>query len=356
MDMPNTLPPTLTQVLLEEKFQLAAQKSLANYSFYLGASNTNLEEVLKTDSRRVCGIKIFMGSSTGNMMLDDIQVLRTIFSRSRLLIAVHCEDERTIQKNLAICREVYGEDPPPAVHPKIRNHEVCFLSSSFAVRLARECSTRLHILHLSTAEEVELLDDLMPLGQKKITGEVCVHHLWFSEDDYARFGNRIKWNPAIKTEIDRIALFEALLDDKIDIVATDHAPHTLEEKSRNYFNAPSGAPLVQHALAAMLEFFHQGKISLEKIVQKMCHNPAILFRIEKRGFLREGYWADMVLVNPDDPWTVDPSGLLYKCGWSPMEGQQFHSRITHTFVNGNLVYERGQVYDSIKGMRLMFNR
>jgi len=356
MDMPNTVPPTLTQAQLEEKFQLAAQKSLANYSFYLGASNSNLDEVLKTDPRRVCGIKIFLGSSTGNMMLDDIQVLRTLFARSPVLIAVHCEDERTIQKNEAICREVYGEDPPAAAHAKIRNHEVCFLSSFFAVRLARECNTKLHILHLSTAEEAELLDDPSPLEQKRITGEVCVHHLWFSEADYARLGNRIKWNPAIKTESDRIALFEALLQDKIDIVATDHAPHTLEEKNRSYFNSPSGAPFVQHALAAMLEFYHQGKISLEKIVQKMCHNPAILYRIEKRGFIREGFWADVILVSPDDPWTVDPSNLLYKCGWSPMEGLQFHARITHTFVNGYLVHERGQIYDSMKGQRLTFKR
>ncbi|MDD5506695.1 MAG: dihydroorotase [Bacteroidales bacterium] len=356
MDMPNTLPPTLTQAQLEEKFQLATQKSLANYSFYLGASNSNLDEVLKTDPRRVCGIKIFLGSSTGNMMLDDLQTLRTIFARSPVLIAVHCEDEWTIQKNEAICREVYGEDPPASVHPKIRNHEVCLLSSSFAVRLAREYNTRLHILHLSTAEEAELLDDSSPLEQKRITGEVCVHHLWFSEADYARLGNRIKWNPAVKTESDRIALFEALLQDQIDIVATDHAPHTLEEKNRNYFNSPSGAPFVQHALVAMLEFYHQGKISLEKIVQKMCHNPAILYRIEKRGFICEGYWADVVLVNPDDPWTVDPSNLLYKCGWSPMEGQQFHARITHTFVNGYLVHERGQIYDSMNGQRLTFKR
>ncbi|HOW25675.1 MAG TPA: dihydroorotase [Bacteroidales bacterium] len=356
MDMPNTLPATLTQAQLEEKFQLAALKSLANYSFYLGASNSNLDEVLKTDPRRVCGIKIFLGSSTGNMLLDDIQVLRTIFSRSPLLIAVHCEDERTIQKNQAICREVFGEDPPASVHPKIRNHEVCFLSSFYAVRLAREYNTRLHILHLSTAEEVELLDDPLPLKQKRITGEVCVHYLWFSDEDYERLGNRIKWNPALKTEHDRAALLEALLQDKIDIVATDHAPHTLEEKNRSYYDAPSGAPLVQHALVAMLELYHQGKIPLEKIVWKMCHNPAVLFQIEKRGFLREGFHADVVLVSPDDPWTADASSLLYKCGWSPMEGQRFRSKVTHTFVNGNLVYEKGRIHDSMKGQRLTFNR
>ncbi len=356
MDMPNTIPPVLTQIQLEEKYRLASRKSLANFSFYMGASNHNLEEILKTDPSKVCGIKIFMGASTGNMLADDVNALRAIFSQSPLLIAVHCEDEQTIRKNLTAYRQQYGNDPPVSIHPNIRSKEACFLSSSLAVQLAKEYKTKLHILHLSTAREMELLDGSLPLEQKRITGEVCVHHLWFSDRDYPRLGTRIKWNPAIKTENDRLALLEALLQDKIDIVATDHAPHTIEEKNRNYFDAPSGGPLVQHSLVAMLELYHQGKIPLEKIVEKMCHNPAILYQIENRGFLREGCWADVVLVNPNDPWIVDTPGLLYKCGWSPFEGQMFHSKVTRTFVNGHLVYDRGLIHDAIKGKRLTFHR
>ncbi len=356
MDMPNTIPPVLSQAHLEEKYQLAARKSLANYSFYMGASNTNLDEVLKTDPAMVCGIKIFMGSSTGNMQLDDMQVLRTIFAKSPLPIAVHCEDEATIRKNMAEVRKAYGDDPPVSVHPLIRSEEACYLSSSFAVQLAREHNTKLHLLHLSSASETDLLDGTIPLEKKRITAEVCVHHLWFTENDYPHFVTRIKWNPAIKTANDRTALFEALLQDKIDIVATDHAPHTVQEKNQGYFDAPSGAPLVQHSLVAMLEFYHQGIITLEKIIQKMCHNPAIVFRIEDRGFLREGHWADVILVSPDDPWSVESSGLLYKCGWSPFEGQTFRSRITHTFVNGHLVYNSGSIDASCRGKRLTFNR
>ncbi|HNS16554.1 MAG TPA: dihydroorotase [Bacteroidales bacterium] len=356
MDMPNTVPPALSQAQLELKYQLAEQKSLANYSFYMGASNSNLDEVLKTDPARVCGIKAFMGSSTGNMLLNDTGVLRTIFAQSPLPVAVHCEDESTVRKNSDEFRLKYGDDPPVSVHPRIRSEEACLLSSSFAVQLAKEYNTRLHILHLSTASETDLLDGSLPPEKKRVTGEVCVHHLWFTADDYPRLGNRIKCNPAIKTANDRAALFEALLQDKIDVIATDHAPHTLEEKNSGYFNAPSGIPMVQHSLVAMLEFFHQGKITLEKIVRKMCHNPAILYQIEDRGFLREGYWADVVLVDPDDPWTVEPSGLLYKCGWSPFDGQTFRSRVTHTFVNGHLVYDSGKVDGSSRGKRLIFNR
>ncbi|MBP6976874.1 MAG: dihydroorotase [Bacteroidales bacterium] len=357
MDMPNTIPPVLSQAQLEEKYQLASEKSLANYSFYMGASNTNLAEVLKTDPATVCGVKVFMGSSTGNMLLDDRRVLRSLFAQSPVILAAHCEDESTVRNNTMEFRQRYGDDPPVTVHPRIRSEEACYRSAFLAVQLAKEFNTKLHLLHLSTAREVDLLDGSLPLEKKRITGEVCLHHLWFTEQDYSRCGMKIKWNPAIKTENDRNTLFEALLHDKIDVVATDHAPHTLEEKNKGYYHAPSGAPLVQHSLVAMLEFYHQGKISLEMIVRKMCHNPAILFQIKDRGFLREGYWADVVLVSPDDPWTVTgSSGLLYKCGWSPFEGQTFRSRVTHTFVNGHLVYNSGKIDGSHIGKRLVFNR
>lgn len=356
MEMPNTVPPVLTQELLEQKFRIAEKQSLANYSFYMGASNTNLDEILKTDPQKVCGVKVFMGSSTGDMLVDDMDTLRAIFASAPLLVAVHCEDEHTIRQNSSLYRQQYGSDAPVSVHPLIRSEEACYLSSSLAVSLAREYNTRLHVLHLSTARELELFDHAIPLENKRITSEVCVHHLWFSEKDYQLLGTRIKWNPAIKTEKDRDGLFDALLMDKIDIVATDHAPHTREEKSRDYFSAPSGGPLVQHSLVAMLEFCHQGKISLEKIVGKMCHNPAILFQIDRRGFIREGYWGDIVMVDPDSPWTVEVPGLLYKCGWSPFEGQRFRSGVTHTFVNGHLVFDQGKIDESFKGKRLDFNR
>jgi len=356
MDMPNTIPNTLTQELLEEKYVAASEKSLANYSFYMGASNDNLEEVLKTNPREVCGVKVFMGSSTGNMLVDDDEALENIFSKAPVLVAVHCEDEATISKNNTEYFARYGENAPPEVHPLIRTSEACFLSSSKAVRLAKKNNTRLHILHLSTAAEMSLFDNTLPIDQKRITAEVCVHHLWFSDKDYAGKGNFIKWNPAVKKASDRDALFESLLHGKIDVVATDHAPHTYEEKSKPYFQAPSGGPMVQHSLVAMLEFYHRGKMSLEQVAEKMCHNPAVLFQVEKRGFIREGYFADLVLVHLHKKWTVKKSGLHYKCGWSPMEGVEFSSQVKQTFVNGHNVFSNGSFDESKKGKRLMFNR
>lgn len=356
MEMPNTLPPTLTQELLEEKYHLAAQKSPANFSFYMGTSNGNVAEVLKTNPENVCGVKMFLGASTGNLLVDDPKTIHRLFSECKLLIATHCEDENTIRQNTADFRQRYGDDIPVKYHPLIRSHEACFRSSEFAVNLARKYGTRLHVLHLSTAGEMQLFDNQTALENKRITAEVCVHHLWFAEEDYDRLGTLIKWNPAIKTASDREALFTALLDDRLDVVATDHAPHTLEEKSNHYLKAPSGGPLVQHSLQAMLEFWHQKKISLEKIVEKMCHNPAICFRIRKRGFIREGYYADLVLVDLQKPYFVGNSNTLYKCGWSPFTGHTFKSTITHTFVNDNLVFENGQIRDTAKGMRLLFDR
>ena len=356
MEMPNTIPNTLTQELLEKKYELAASKSLANYSFYMGASNDNISEILKTNPRNVCGIKVFMGASTGNMLVDNIDSLNEIFSKSKLLVATHCEDENTIQKNIAIFKDKYGEKVPIDAHPLIRSDEACYKSSELAVKLAELHNTRLHILHLSTAKEMELFDNSLPLKKKRITSEVCVHHLWFNSSDYSRLGARIKWNPAIKTKFDQKKLFEALLDDKLDVVATDHAPHTESEKNNSYFKAPSGGPLVQHSLLAMLDFYHQEKISLEKIVEKMCHAPAICFEVEKRGFIREGYWADLVLVDLNSKTQVDKSNILYKCGWSPFEGHSFNSEIWNTFVNGNLVYNQGNFDESIKGQRLLFER
>jgi len=354
MEMPNTNPPALTRELLEEKYALAAQKSLANYSFYIGASNDNLKEVLKTDPTQVCGVKVFMGSSTGNILMDDEKALEAIFSQVPMLIATHCEDENTIQNNNAKFYKDLGLKATASVHSKIRTAEACYLSSAKAVALARKHNTRLHILHLSTAGEMDFFDNNIPLKEKKITAEVCVHHLWFSDKDYPVKGNLVKWNPAIKTEADRIALFKALLDDRLDVVATDHAPHTLEEKQRPYFQAPSGGPMVQHSLTAMLEFVHDKKISIEKVVEKMCHNPAVLFRIENRGFIRPGFAADLVLVDRNKPLEVSKSNILYKCGWSPLEGTRFHSRVQMTFVNGQLVYNRGEIDESIRGRRLCF--
>jgi dihydroorotase len=356
MEMPNTKPQTLTQELLEQKYQRAKEVSLANYSFFMGASNDNLEEVLKTDPKNVGAIKIFMGSSTGNMLVDDKSVLENIFEKSKMLIAVHCEDEATIQQNTAHYKSIYGEDVPIEMHSKIRSDEACYKSSSMAIELAKKHNTRLHVFHLSTAKEMELFRNDIPLEEKRITAEVCIHHLWFDDSQYADKGTHIKWNPAVKSKVDKEAVFEALLDDRIDIIATDHAPHTLEEKNNTYFNAPSGGPLVQHALVAMLELYHQGKIRLEKIVEKMCHAPAICFQVENRGFIREGYAADLVLVEIDNPWEVNKDNILYKCAWSPFEGNTFKSRVTHTWVNGHLAYQNGSFDESQKGHRLTFDR
>lgn len=356
MEMPNTIPQATTQTLLEEKYNIAANNSLANYSFYMGATNDNLEELLKTDPKKVCGIKIFMGSSTGNMLVDDKNTLEQIFSQSKLLIATHCEDETTIRNNIEKAKREFGEDIPMRYHPLIRNEEACFKSSSFAVELATKYNSRLHILHISTAKELELFEDRPYSSDKQITSEVCIHHLWFNDQVYDKLDSRIKWNPAIKSENDRSALFEAMLGNKLDVIATDHAPHTIEEKNNSYLKAPSGGPLVQHALVAMLEFYHQKQISLEQIVRKMCHAPADLFQIDRRGYIRKGYWADLVVIDPDQEWEVNSGNLLYKCKWSPFEGQVFHSRVIHTLVNGNLVVKNGVVNNDFHGQRLKFNR
>ena len=356
MEMPNTNPQALTQDLLEEKFKIGEENSLANFTFFMGVSNNNLEEVLKTDPKTVGAIKIFMGSSTGDMLVDDSNVLEEIFEKSSMLIAVHCEDEDTIQDNIKNAKEKYGDEVPISEHPNIRSAEACYKSSSMAVELAKKHNTRLHVFHLSTEKEIKLFDNTLPLSEKRITAEVCIHHLWFDESKYNEKGTLIKWNPAVKKKSDKDALFQALLDDKLDVIATDHAPHTLEEKSNTYFNAPSGGPLVQHALPAMLEFYKIGKISLEKIVEKMCHNPSILFQIKDRGFVKEGHFADLVLVDLDKSWKVTKENILYKCGWSPFEGEIFSSEVTHTFVNGHLVYEYGCFDESKRGKRLEFNR
>lgn len=356
MEMPNTVPPTFTRELLEDKFSIARRDSLANYSFYMGASNDNFDEVMKVDVRQVCGLKIFMGSSTGNLLVDDGKTLEGFFSRFPALIATHCEDEQTIVHNAEVYRKKYGEDVPVTFHPLIRSAEACYKSSSFAVELARKHGTRLHVLHISTRQETSLFDAETPLAEKKITAEACIHHLWFSDEDYDRLGTFIKWNPAVKTEADRQAVFEAVLDDRIDVIATDHAPHTREEKTNTYFKAPSGGPLIQHSLVAMLEMCHQGKLSLEKVVQKMAHNPATLFQVAERGFIREGYFADLVLVDLDRPWQVSSGNILSKCGWSPFEGQMFRSAVTHTWVSGHLAYRDGVFDDSRKGHRLLFDR
>lgn len=356
IEMPNTLPQATTIEKLEEKFAIAEKTSWANYSFMFGGTNDNLEEILKLDPQKVAALKLFLGSSTGNMLVNDPKVLEAIFSKTNLLIATHCEDETTIRKNLAIHLEKYGEDIPVFCHPNIRSEEACYLSSSFAVALAKKTGARLHVFHLSTAKETKLFSNKLPLAKKKITAEVCVHHLWFTDEDYKTKGTLIKWNPAIKTMKDREALWEALLDDRIDVVATDHSPHTLEEKKGTYTKAPSGGPLVQHALVAMLENYHRGKISLEKIVEKMCHNPAILFQIKNRGFIKKGYKADLVLVDLHSPWAVKKDNILYKCGWSPFEGYTFTSRVTHTLVNGKLVYNNFKFIHSQNAERLEFNR
>ena len=356
IEMPNTVPQATTQKLLEDKFEIARKTSYANYSFMFGGTNDNFEELMKTNSKKVAGIKLFLGSSTGNMLVDNEKVLEKIFSSTKLLISVHCEDEKMIRENTKAFINEYGENIPIKNHPIIRSEEACYLSSSKAIALAMKTGARLHVFHLSTAKETELFQNDIPLDEKQITAEVCVHHLWFTDKDYDDKGTHIKWNPAVKTQKDKEGLWEALLDNRIDIIATDHAPHTLEEKNNIYTKAPSGGPLVQHAVVAVLEKVKQGVLSIEKAVEKMSHNPAIIFKIEKRGFIREGYYADLVVVEPDQVWKVEKENILYKCGWSPFEGQEFSNKIIHTFVSGNLIYSQGKFNDEIKGKRLVFNR
>jgi dihydroorotase len=355
MEMPNTVPNTLTQELLEDKYKIAATNSYVNYSFFMGASNDNLDEVLKTNPKNVCGIKVFMGSSTGNMLVDNTAVLERLFSECKMLIATHCEDEATIQANLSDYRDKYGEDVPISCHPEIRSAEACFKSSSMAVELAKKHNTRLHVLHISSQRELELFEQ-GPVRNKKITSEACVHHLWFTDDDYAEKGTAIKWNPAVKKESDRDAIMDAVKRDVIDVIATDHAPHTKEEKANTYFNAPSGGPLVQHALVAMLEHYHTGKMSLEKIVEKMCHAVADCFQIEQRGYIRNGYYADLVLVDLNESWQVNSDNILYKCGWSPFNEYSFRSQVKQVFINGHQAFSDGQFLNSSAGQRLTFDR
>jgi dihydroorotase len=356
IEMPNTNPQTTTIEKLEEKFEIASKTSSANYSFMFGGTNDNLDEILKLDANQVAGLKLFLGSSTGNMLVDDPKVLEKIFESTKMVISVHCEDENTIKANFKKYHDEYGDDIPLKYHPIIRSEEACYLSSSKAIELAKKTGARLHVFHLSTGKETNLFTNKIPLKDKKITSEVCIHQLWFSDEDYEKKGTLIKWNPAVKTKEDRDQLWEALLDDRIDVIATDHAPHTKEEKNNVYTNAPSGGPLVQHALPAMLEMYHKEKISLEKIVEKMCHNPAILFDVERRGYVKEGYFADLVLVDLNNPWTVTKDNILYKCGWSPFEGSTFKSRITETFLNGTLVYQNAKFKDVKAARRLTFNR
>jgi len=356
IEQPNTVPNAVTQEILEEKYQIAAKTSYANFSFMMGGTNDNIEEILKTNPRNVAGLKLFLGSSTGDMLVDSSESLEKIFSNTKLLIAVHSEDETTVKENLERYKLQFGDDIPVKFHPEIRSVEACYKSTVKIIDLAKRTGARLHVFHLSTAKELDLFTNKIPLEEKQITAEVCIHHLWFSDEDYATKGNLIKWNPAVKSSDDRKALWEALLDDRIDVIATDHAPHTLEEKQQVYTKAPSGGPLVQHAVVAMFEANHQGKISVEKIVEKMCHNPAKIFKIEKRGFIKVGFYADLVIVNPGLPWSVKKENILAKCGWSPFEGYTFKSRITHTFVNGELVYQNFKVKDIPVGKRLLFDR
>ena len=355
MEMPNTVPNALTQELLEEKYAIASKSSIANFSFFMGASNDNLAEVLKTNPTNVCGIKVFMGSSTGNMLVDNEKALEGLFSQVGMLIATHCEDENTIKANLEKAKTLYGEHIPIQEHPIIRSEEACYKSSAFAVSMAQKYGSRLHVLHISTEKETHLFENTIPLEQKKITAEACIHHLWFSEKDYNSKGNFIKWNPAVKKESDRLGIWKALLDNRIDVIATDHAPHTLQEKSQSYLNAPSGGPLVQHGLLAMLEKVKEGVLSLEKVVEKMCHSPAILFRIKERGFIREGYKADLVVISQEKSPIVTKENCLYSCAWSPFEGIQFSHTIEKTFVNGNIVFKDNTIYDGNLGQRLIFN-
>lgn len=356
MEQPNTNPQTTTIEKLEEKFAMAKASSFANYSFLFGGTNDNLEELKRLDKNATSGVKLFLGSSTGNMLVDDERVIEEIFRNTEMVISAHCEDEGTIKANLARFQQEYGDDIPVKYHPLIRSEEACYLSSSKAIALAKKTGARLHVFHLSTGKEMELFQNDIPLEDKKITAEVCIHHLWFSDVDYDTKGTLIKWNPAVKTAEDRSKLWEALLDDRIDVIATDHAPHLLEEKENVYTKAPSGGPLVQHALPALLEKYHEGVISLERIVEKMCHNPAKLFQIEKRGFIREGYFADLVLVDLNAPWRAGKDTNAYKCGWSPFDGYTFNSKVSHTFVNGHLAYENGQFSQERNAKRLTFDR
>ncbi|MDB9859029.1 dihydroorotase [Flavobacteriaceae bacterium] len=356
IEMPNTVPQATTIDLLEEKFAIAAKDAHANYSFMFGGTNDNLSEILKVDKTKVAGLKLFLGSSTGNMLVDNPKVLEEIFSKTDLLISTHCEDEATIKKNLEQAIAIYGDDIPMEKHPEIRSEQACYISSSQAIALAKKTGARLHVFHLSTAKETKLFDKKKALKDKKITAEVCVHHLWFTSEDYASKGTKIKWNPAVKTKKDREGLWKALNEGRIDVIATDHAPHTLEEKNNVYTKAPSGGPLVQHALEALFEMHRKGYITVEKLVEKIAHNPAILFEIKDRGYIREGYKADLVLINPNAPWTVTKENIAYKCGWSPFEGTTFRARVTHTFVNGHLAYENGKIAKTTKGERLTFNR
>ncbi len=356
IEMPNTIPQATTIDLVEDKFEIASKSSYANYSFMIGGTNTNLDELLKVDPKKIAAIKLFLGSSTGNMLVDNEKVLTEIFKSAKMLIVAHCEDENTIKKNLEFYKNQYGDDIPIKLHPLIRSEEACYISSSKAVALAKKTGARLHVFHVSTAKEAKKLFSSKKLIDKKITAEVCVHHLWFDDSDYLKKGTLIKWNPAIKTKADREGLLHALLNDKIDIIATDHAPHTLEEKQQVYTKAPSGGPLVQHGLLAMIELYKKGLISLEKIVEKMCHNPAILYQIEKRGFIKEGYFADLTLVDLSALQSVTKDTILYQCKWSPFEGITFTSKIAQTFVNGNLIYDKGVFNDTVKGKRLTFNR
>ncbi len=356
MEMPNTKPQATTLELLEDKYAIAAEKSLANYSFYFGATNDNADELKKINPKNICGVKVFMGSSTGNMLVNDPIALQRIFAESPVLVATHCEDEDLIQTNIRFYKSVFGENISVKYHPLIRSEDACFKSSSLAVEMACKYGTRIHVLHLSTAKEMELFIDNIPAKDKLITAEVCVHHLWFDDSDYEQYGNRIKWNPSIKSANDRQALRDAIISGKIDVIATDHAPHLKEEKDVSYFNAMSGGPLVQHSLVAMLDLYHYRIFSLEKIVEKMCHAPADIYKIEKRGYIRKGYYADLVIADLNCPWSVGEENILYKCGWSPFEGTRFLSKITHTFVNGNLVFDNGEINNNIRGERLMFMR
>ena len=356
MDMPNTIPQTITLKDLEDKYRIGSERSLINYSFYIGATGNNLDEIVKADPYKVCGIKLFMGSSTGNMLVDNEKSLKELFRNATIPIAAHCEDEQIIKQNTETYRKKYGDEVPASLHSLIRSREACFKSTLHAVNLAKEFDARLHILHLSTADEMKLFNSEEPLHMKRITSEACIHHLWFDDSDYEELGLMIKINPAIKTKFDRNALINGLNNDLIDVIATDHAPHAREEKSGNYFKSPSGAPMVQHSLAAMLDLWHRKVFSIEKIVEKMCHNPAILFNINKRGFIREGYKADLVLIDPEHTWSVSGNNILYKCGWSPLEGVTFRSKVVKTFVNGNLVYNYGLINEDYRGQRLEFDR
>ena len=356
MEMPNTVPQAVTQELLDDKYKIAAKDALANYSFFMGATNNNLDEVLKTDKNSVCGVKVFMGSSTGNMLVDDPSTLERLFANCELLIATHCEDENTVKANEQKFREKYGEEVPIILHPEIRSEEACYLSSSMAVDLAKKNGTKLHILHISTAKELALFDNSIPLEQKKITSEACIHHMWFNRDDYKEKGTLIKWNPAVKEESDRLAIIKAVNENIIDVIATDHAPHTIEEKQNTYFKAPSGGPLVQHSIQALLDMVKKGWFTIEKVVEKMAHHPAILFQVDRRGFIREGYWADLVLVDPNKPQQVSKENILYKCGWSPFEGHTFSSTITHTIISGVLKWENGRFCSELPGERVLFER